>query len=208
VKVYPQEFFSPIAPLKGDDGSLFSINALSDRNSLCHHFACSWHDDRSSYSGHAQNFQANKNVLLSELVENEIGASDQRSPSAGTLVRYHANHPAIRTQIAQKTNSGLVVTKAKSGTALYGPYIDLLPGHYVARIRFDPRANFSGRAHCNVCCDGGMHSIASMTLDAAVHPREIELKFSAPTKLPQVEVRIFCEHNFTATVSYVEFERV
>lgn len=208
VKVYPQEFFSPIAPLKGEDGSLFSINALSDRTSLCHHFACSWHDDRSPYSEHANNFQAKKNFLLSELVEAQISAVDQRSPSAGTLVRYQANHPAIRTEVAQRTNSGLEITKVKSGTAIFGPYIDLQPGRYVARINFDPRAGFSGRAHCDVCCDGGMHTIASMKLDAAAHPRQVELRFSAPAKLPHVEVRIFCEHDFTATVTSVEFERV
>ncbi|MDR7117304.1 glycosyltransferase [Caulobacter sp. BE254] len=66
VKIYPQEYFSPIAP-GGKPGELFSINAFNENTSLCHHFACSWHDSASPYSTHAQGFSAKQNKRLIEV---------------------------------------------------------------------------------------------------------------------------------------------
>ncbi len=208
VKIYPQEYFSPIAPLKADDGSLFSINALSDRTSLCHHFACSWHDDRSPYSGHAQSFQSKHNSLLQELVQAQIDGAELRSFGAGTLLRYPASHPAVRTGAGAKNDTGIAAI-GQAGTLLYGPYLDLLPGNYIARIRFHPEMPFTGRAHCDVAANSGNLSVVSFELNTNQHSgRVVELRFSTAQKLVQAEIRIFCPAEFSATIIGVEFERV
>ncbi len=67
VKIYPQEYFAPISP-SNVHGELFHINALTEKSCLCHHFACSWHDIHSMYSGHKESFSRTGNVLLKDLV--------------------------------------------------------------------------------------------------------------------------------------------
>ena len=73
VKIYPQDYFSPLAP-KADGDKLFSLNAYTERTSLCHHFACSWHDADSAYTAHAGRVSDDGNVLLSEIAK-ELGVA-------------------------------------------------------------------------------------------------------------------------------------
>ena len=47
---------------------------------------------------------------------------------------------------------------AANGTALYGPYIDLLAGHYEAVIRFDPDVPCHGVAVMDVCAIMGLNA--------------------------------------------------
>ena len=49
VKIYPQDYFSPIVPETQANGDLFTINGYTERTVICHHFACSWHDSKSLY---------------------------------------------------------------------------------------------------------------------------------------------------------------
>jgi len=67
VKIYPQEYFAPMSP-SSVRGGLFHINALTEKSCLCHHFACSWHESQSPYSGHKEAFSKTGNVLLKDLV--------------------------------------------------------------------------------------------------------------------------------------------
>ena len=49
VKVYPQEYFSPLTPvMRGKEGA-FEIDAFTENTAICHHFSCSWHDADSPY---------------------------------------------------------------------------------------------------------------------------------------------------------------
>lgn len=49
VKVYPQEYFAPLAPMIRDGVGSFIINAYTSNTSICHHFSCSWHEKDSPY---------------------------------------------------------------------------------------------------------------------------------------------------------------
>lgn len=67
VKIYPQDYFSPMTPSseKGSDG--FVIDAYTPNTSLCHHFSCSWHDDDSAFKKASRSRNGARPKLLSEL---------------------------------------------------------------------------------------------------------------------------------------------
>ncbi len=49
VKIYPQEYFSPLTPVMRENRGGFEIDAYTENTSICHHFSCSWHDADSPY---------------------------------------------------------------------------------------------------------------------------------------------------------------
>lgn len=49
VKIYPQEYFSPLTPVMRGNLGGFEIDAYTNNTSICHHFSCSWHDADSPY---------------------------------------------------------------------------------------------------------------------------------------------------------------
>ena len=73
VKIYPQDYLSPIVPEKQENGDLFIINGYTERTVVCHHFACSWHDAESPYSSRAEGFVRNQNVRLRDLASTQVG---------------------------------------------------------------------------------------------------------------------------------------
>ena len=81
VKIYPQDYFSPIVPEKQPNGDLFTINGYTERTAICHHFACSWHDAASSYASRADGFVHGGNVLLRDLGKLQLGAGVTRPRS-------------------------------------------------------------------------------------------------------------------------------
>src|ERR1700692_4417408 len=53
-----------------------------------------------------------------------------------------------------------------NGTALYGPYVELLAGHYEGGIRFDPATLCQGDAVMEVCGGGGTEQLAERRITA------------------------------------------
>lgn len=49
VKIYPQDYFSPLTPVMQNGIGTFEINAHTENTVVCHHFSCSWHDQNSPY---------------------------------------------------------------------------------------------------------------------------------------------------------------
>lgn len=49
VKIYPQDWFSPMRPHMSEGTGGFKIDSLTDNTCICHHFSCSWHDADSPY---------------------------------------------------------------------------------------------------------------------------------------------------------------
>lgn len=67
VKIYPQEWFSPMRPRMADGVGGFEIDSYTENTCICHHFSCSWHADDSPYK---KNRGKDSVLLLSELVSN------------------------------------------------------------------------------------------------------------------------------------------
>ncbi len=66
VKIYPQEWFSPIRPQLIEGKGAFVIDAKTSNTCLCHHFSCSWHEPDSPYA--RANQGPNGYALLDELL--------------------------------------------------------------------------------------------------------------------------------------------
>lgn len=94
-----------------------------------------------------------------------------------------------------------------TGVALYGPYIDLLPGRYEAVIRFDPGTPCGGRAMMDVCATVGAERLTSQSITAdeiLAAGMSARLEFSCPRPLHGVEVRLFGDGIFSAGITAVE----
>lgn len=66
VKIYPQEWFSPIRPVVKDGIAGFDIDSYTSNTCISHHFSCSWHDSDSIYNNE---IKSNKNLSLKEKIE-------------------------------------------------------------------------------------------------------------------------------------------
>jgi hypothetical protein len=94
-----------------------------------------------------------------------------------------------------------------SGTALYGPYIDLLAGQYAAVIRFDPDIACRGRAIMDVCAGVGTERLAWQWISAdqiLADDMSARLEFSCVRASHGVEVRLLVESEFNAGIVSVE----
>ena len=119
-------------------------------------------------------------------------------------LRFLADHPDLRSAAGVLSDRKIRI-ESRPGCGLYGPYIDLPAGIWIARIHFDepPR----GRAHMDVCTDVGATVLALRRLDFdAVEYRTAELAVILPGPTTACEVRLFCEAGVHAVISAVEFE--
>jgi Macrocin-O-methyltransferase (TylF) len=96
-----------------------------------------------------------------------------------------------------------------NGTALYGPYVDLLAGRYESVIRFDPDTPCHGGAMMDVCAGFGAERLtghwitADQILSGGMSAR---LDFSSPRPLQGVEVRLLVDGEFSASIVSVEID--
>lgn len=94
-----------------------------------------------------------------------------------------------------------------NGTALYGPYLDLLPGRYEAVIRFDPETPCRGRAIMDVCAGVGAERLAEQWItedQILAGGMSARLDFSCPRPSHGVEVRLLVDGGFSAGIQSVE----
>jgi hypothetical protein len=94
-----------------------------------------------------------------------------------------------------------------NGTALYGPYLDLLPGRYEAVIRFDPETPCHGGAMMDVCAGVGAERLAEQWITAdqiLAGGMSARLDFSCPRPSHGVEVRLLVDGGFRGGILSVE----
>jgi len=114
--------------------------------------------------------------------------------------------PRMQTAMGSRRD-GAIVLEGREGTGIYGPYAALPGGNWTARLRFRPGTPVRGRALMDVCAGGGTDRLAEHRVDAeAVSAGQwaVTLPFLANTDLSGVEVRLFCEPGFHATVEGME----
>lgn len=112
----------------------------------------------------------------------------------------------LSTQVGRRED-GAILLEGAAGTGLFGPYIALPAGTYVARLRFRGGAPASGRARMDVACNTGRHLLAERWIDAgAIGPdgASFALPFGAEREMATLEVRLFCEEGFRAAIDAVE----
>jgi len=94
-----------------------------------------------------------------------------------------------------------------NGTALYGPYVDLLAGRHQALIRFDPETPCHGGAMMDVCAEFAAERLAEQWITAdqiLAGGMSAKLEFSCSRPLQGVEVRLLVDGSFSAGIASVE----
>ncbi|MDO9707550.1 class I SAM-dependent methyltransferase [Paracraurococcus lichenis] len=121
------------------------------------------------------------------------------------VFRATGGDPRLQTQ-AGRREGDLILLEGRAGTGLYGPYITLPAGTYLARLRF--RGGFAaGRARMDVACRTGSHLLAERQVDLGAIGAEglsFDLPFGADREMETLEVRLFCEQGFQAAIEHVE----
>ena len=89
----------------------------------------------------------------------------------------------------------IVIEPGVEGFGLYGPYIDLAPGRYLARIEFRWDRPLEGDATIDVCCEQvalilGVRHITSSTIVAEGMTAEVPFAVASPAR--EVEIRLAC----------------
>jgi SAM-dependent methyltransferase len=126
---------------------------------------------------------------------------------AAAAFRFTATDGNLHTQVGIFRDGAIVLDRAAKGSGLFGPYIDLPAGRYVARLNFRPEATLHGRAVADVVCDVGRTRLAQARIDAraGAQPLEsIEMAFASDADMIGVEVRLLCATGFSATLDSVE----
>ena len=113
----------------------------------------------------------------------------------------------LATQIGVVRDNAIVVDGMSAGTALFGPYVTLPPGAYLARIHFRPGMQHSIRATMDVAAEIGVTRLAESPLASALpaHGHCVAvLPFHSDRELRDVEVRLFGAAGFSAEIEAVE----
>lgn len=117
----------------------------------------------------------------------------ERSPR-----RFPASDPRIKTLIGKKMPNGTLVSTGMAGFLMYGPYIQLPAGHYVARIKIDVPADgtLCGSCRYEVAYGGGETIPAMTTVNLNQMDRQnlcIALNFTLIEEQDDLEIRIWCD---------------
>lgn len=125
-----------------------------------------------------------------------------------TVFRFTAGNSRLSTQVGSCVGQFIQLSNAPAGTALYGPYVTLPPGRYIARLCFRPGVRQCGRAIMDASTGAGARSLATRVIDVSLLPPEdrvVELEVDSSEELKEMELRLFCEGGFTAQIEAVEF---
>jgi len=87
VRIYPQEYFSPITPVVLDGVGSFIMNGFGEHTCLCHHFSGSWHDSKSIYAQVLKNNKKKGQLLLNELLEQGLLTSSFEATHSSAIYR-------------------------------------------------------------------------------------------------------------------------
>ncbi len=135
----------------------------------------------------------------------DLGPAEAAATQLTTLVAsLGATDPRLHTTHGLRDEAGIRFANAGSGTALYGPYMDLPPGRYRACLKLAAGEMAHGQAVMDVCVETGGRVLARMPVSAARLQAGANLSFSAAEPLRQVEVRLFNGNNFTGRLERLE----
>lgn len=176
VKIYPQDWFSPLSPT-GNASAPFALNGNSENTSLCHHFACSWHDADSLYLDHSKKHGGQASVLLRDLL------------AAGRTQRFSVASGAMQT-LAGTNLRHVIATKGTSGFLAYGPYAALQRGAYAATFHLK-NVRSVAETTIDAATNFGNDILVSKKLTASdVRENKVTIYFRAERMLDRVEFRI------------------
>ncbi len=121
------------------------------------------------------------------------------------ILKFAADDRRLKTKVGSRA-ANMIQFTGRAGTGLFGPYIRLPPGHYVARLCFSPEP-IIGAATMDVCVGAAHTPICRRALrDGALSGDVASLDFQLAEGSDEVEVRLFCRSGFKANLLSVEIE--
>lgn len=120
-----------------------------------------------------------------------------------------ADSPQLQTATGLR-QAGRIEFAGNEGVGVYGPYIALPRGRYIAKLRFASGRPVVGSAMMDVSAGNGEVRIASRLLRSGLSDgsTDVCLAFEAREDLSGVEVRLFCANGFRASLEAVEIKRL
>ncbi|AMU15794.1 hypothetical protein K6Y74_30420 [Burkholderia cenocepacia] len=198
-KIYPQDWFSPLAPT-GNPAQPFVLNGLSENTSLCHHFACSWHDAGSIYLDHSRTKGGQANTLLKEI------AAAQAHAEANDI-KYSSVGSQLNSTIGIKRDAQ-IQTNHVAGHLVYGPYIDLEKGRYKLSYTFENPKSLKDTV-ADVTANSGQKTVVKPTpVQKLDTNRTFSLEFEAKEPLDKVEFRLHVSTKSDFALSNIALTRL
>jgi hypothetical protein len=124
--------------------------------------------------------------------------------TASLSYRFDAGADCLRTRIGSREGEVIRITAGKRGHALYGPYVPLPAGRYVANVRFARERACKGAATIDVCNDLvvlAKHPVRGKDIASEGVAR---IEFALPDPLGGLEVRLFSDGSFCGDIEAVE----
>ena len=121
--------------------------------------------------------------------------------------RFVGRDDGLMTITGQINGSNIELVDASAGFGLYGPYVALPQGEYVARIDVGETPEPKGGGEMQVCADGSSIVLATARFVLNHRTRSIELPFFLDRDYSGVEVRLYNEAEFTGTIRGVEVSK-
>lgn len=176
VRILPQDWFSPLAPAP-QCPKPFMLNAVTENTTLCHHFACTWHDEGSRYLDHARKTGGQNCTTVADL------------QADGELAVFQPGDQGLATK-AGRISDGVIRATGDPGYLLFGPYMTLFPGKYEAVVKLATPARPS-RSTLDVVSEGGAAVHAQRTWPRLARPKsELRIAFDLAEVASDLEVRL------------------
>jgi SAM-dependent methyltransferase len=122
-----------------------------------------------------------------------------------------ATDARVQTRIGVRRDGVIDLASREGGSGIFGPYLDLPRGPYIARMFFSETHPLKGTAVMDVSTDDGSCVLAKRTIEAGALPETsmvATLPFESARDLHRLEIRLFCEADFCASVAAVEITPV
>ncbi|MBC8739244.1 hypothetical protein F6X40_21075 [Paraburkholderia sp. UCT31] len=192
-KIYPQDWFSPLCPT-GNPAQPFILNGLSENTSLCHHFACSWHDAGSIYLDHSRTKGGQANTLLRDIAKPKE-------------FEYSEDAAQLQTAIGIKSGNR-ILTNRSAGHLVYGPYINVKKGKYKLSYTFDDHKSLKDTVVDVTAGAGEILVVKSTPINKLDREKTFSLEFEVHEALEGVEFRLHVSKLSEFALSGVALKRL
>jgi hypothetical protein len=113
----------------------------------------------------------------------------------------------IKTMFGRIDRDTIAIDAVNPMTGLFGPYVDLPPGRYLARMWFSGEVRGAGKL--DVAADIGRSVLAEAAVDETAARRGCaEIGWTMHSPCDGLEVRLHCNGGFSGRVRLLEIERV
>ncbi len=128
--------------------------------------------------------------------------------TASLSYRFDAGDDCLRTGIGSRESDVIRVTAGKRGHALYGPYVPLPAGRYVAKVRFARERACKGGATIDVCNNPVILAQHVLRGEDIASDGVARIEFALPDPLGALEVRLYSDGSFCGDIEAVEIAGV